>query len=99
MVKEGGIFSRFDAKTGALGTMARIGEPDEYFASPVAAGGRILTASKSGQLTVIDAGAAWEVVSTGTIDEEIWSTPAVDADRVYLRTQSAVIAYDTGPDG
>lgn len=93
MVKSGGIFTRFDAGTGDRTKMARVGAPDEYYASPIAVGDKILTASANGQLTVIQAGDEWEVIRTESLDEELWSTPAIADGQVFLRTQEALYAF------
>ena len=66
---------------------------DPYYASPVAAGGRIVTASQAGRVAVIEAGAEWEVVSVGEFDEEIWATPALGAGQVLVRTQKALYCF------
>ena len=95
LVKEGGILTSIDAATGEVVKQARIGEPDRYYASPVAAAGRIVTASHGGQLTVVQAGREWEVVSSEDLQEEVWSTPAIAGDQVFIRTQFALYCFKT----
>jgi outer membrane protein assembly factor BamB len=87
LLKEGGILTALDARTGEVGKQGRVGEPDQYFASPVAADGRILAASLSGQLAVIDASAEWEVLATQALEGKVWSTPALAHGRVYVRAE------------
>lgn len=100
MIREGGILARFDVRTGELGKMGRVGSPDAYYASPVAAGGKIVCASISGQLTIVRAGEEWEVLSSETLEgEEVWSTPAITGRQLFVRTQTAVYAFEAPTDG
>jgi hypothetical protein len=66
---------------------------DEYFASPVAAGGRILTTSRSCKLTWIEAGADWKVLRVNDLGEECFATPALGEDGVFVRTTSAIYRF------
>jgi len=93
VIKEGGLMTAFDGQTGAVGKQGRVADPDRYFASPVAAAGRIVTASVSGQLAVISAGSEWEVLSVNDLEEEIWSTPAIAGEQVFVRTGQAVYCF------
>ena len=95
MLKEGGILTAMNARTGEIAKQERVGSPDRYFASPVAAGGRLLLASLGGQLSVVDAKADWEVVSTTDLEEELWSTPALAGELVIVRTQKALYCFFT----
>jgi outer membrane protein assembly factor BamB len=66
---------------------------DTYFASPVAADGKLFTASHRGRLAVIDPGADWSVVSVCNLAETIWATPALAEGLVIVRTESALYAF------
>ena len=92
-VKEGGIFTAFDAETGEVVKSGRVGEPDAYYASPIAAGGKIITASQSGHLTVIRAGREWEQISSHHLGEEVWSTPAIAGKQVFVRSLEALYCF------
>ena len=78
--------------------MERIGEPDGYFASPVAADGKLFTASQSGQLVVLSASRDWEIQSTSSLGEELWATPAIVDGRVYVRSQKALYCFEIPAD-
>src|SRR5438552_18727814 len=57
LIKDGGMLSSFDAKTGKpYYLQERIGAEGSYYASPVAAAGRIYLASLTGKVTVVRAG-------------------------------------------
>ena len=97
MVKRGGIFTALEASTGKVLQRGRVGESDAYYASPVAAGKRILLSSQSGQLLILDADQGWEEISAGSVDEEVWSTPAVAGQHVVVRSQSALYCFGPNP--
>lgn len=95
VLEDGGLLTALDARTGEVGKQARVGEPDDYFASPVAAGDRLLTASLSGQLAVIACGAEWEVVSTAKVEGKVWATPALADGRLFVRAESQLSCFTT----
>lgn len=93
LVKSGGIFTALDAESGEVVKRERLGESDQYWASPVCADGKIVTASLGGQLCVLRAGAEWEVLSTTGVEGQVWSTPAIAGDRVLVRSQTALYCF------
>jgi outer membrane protein assembly factor BamB len=97
VLREGGILTTLDPKTGAVLKQARIdGALGSYFASPVAADGKIFTASQEGKVAVLNAGRQWTVASVNNFDEEIWSTPAMAGNQVIIRTQNALYCFKSG---
>jgi len=92
----GGILTAFDVETGEVVKQERVASPDEYFASPVAAGARLLLASKGGQLTVVEARPEFEVVSTTDLSEDVWSGPAIAGNQVFVRSQQALYCFSAG---
>ena len=96
-LRDGGILTAIDLAKGEVQKHERVGEPDDYFASPVAAGGRLLIASKSGQLSVVEAGADFAALSTTDLGEEIWSVPAIAGERVFVRSQAALYCFSLAP--
>ena len=93
VLKDGGLLTAIDPDSGEVVKQDRVGAPDRYFASPVGAGGRIVTASVDGQLAVIQGGAEWEVLSVADLEEEIWSTPAIADGQVFVRSQGALWCF------
>jgi len=98
IVKDGGMLSCFNARTGEpIFTQERI--PDaagSYYASPVAAAGRIYLASLQGKVTVIKAGGNKpEVLHQAAFGERIAATPALVGDKLYLRTATKLYAFGT----
>lgn len=94
LIKDGGMLSSFDAKTGnPYYLQERIGADGTYYASPVAADGRIYLASLKGRVTVAKTGGdKLEILSQADFGDRILATPALAADRIYLRTQKRLYA-------
>lgn len=93
VMKDGGILTAIDARTGKLGKQGRVGEPDDYYASPVAADGRILATSLSGQLSLLSGVDEWEVLSAAAVEGKVWSTPALAHGRVYVRAEKELFCF------
>jgi hypothetical protein len=93
-VRNGGILGALDLATGEELKTGRLSDAiDEYFASPVAASGRILTTSRSCKLTWIAPGADWEVLKVNDLGEECFATPALGEDGIFVRTTSAIYRF------
>jgi hypothetical protein len=93
-LKEGGIFTSINVKTGEIVKQARLsGAPGEYYASPVAANGRIYTISEEGKASVIRAGAEWEVIQVNDLGDGCKATPAMAEGRLYIRTYGALWCF------
>jgi outer membrane protein assembly factor BamB len=91
MINDGGILTTFDPLTGAVKKQARLrGAVDSYYASPVAGDGKVFIASRSGIVAVLKAGGEQEILSVNKMGEEIFATPAIVGNRIYLRTATAL---------
>lgn len=98
LMKEGGILTALDAATGRVLKQGRLkGALDSYYSSPVAADGKIFTASQDGHVSVIKAGPDWEVLAVNDMDDEVYATPAPVDRRLYLRTRSALYCFERPP--
>ncbi|MDO8540951.1 MAG: PQQ-binding-like beta-propeller repeat protein [Opitutaceae bacterium] len=95
LVKDGGLMSSLDAKTGeAFYAQERIGANGNYYASPVAADGRIYVASLPGKLTVVKAGGVKpEILHQVDFGTRILATPALVGENLYLRTATHLWAF------
>jgi len=96
MVKDGGMVTAYDAKTGnEIYVQKRIGAPAAYRASPVAANGVIYLISQEGTATVIRAGAnRLEVVAENPeLGERVSATPAIADDTLYVRGEKNLYAF------
>ncbi len=93
-----GIFTSLNPETGEVYRMARLpGALGSYWASPVAADGKIFLASEEGKIVVVRADANWNVAAVSNLDEDIFSTPAIVDQRIYLRTMSALYCFSKSP--
>ena len=96
MVKDGGIVTAYDTKTGKEIYQRRAIEAGSYYASPVAANGHIYFASLAdGAITVLKAGAtAPEVVAKNPpLGERMAATPAIADNTLYIRTADHLWAF------
>ena len=97
MVKDGGLVTAFDAKSGQpLYVQERVLPSGEYWASPVAANGYIYFVSlDDGAVTVLKAGTAKpEVVAQNPeLGERIAATPAIADNSLYIRTDGHLYAF------
>ena len=96
-VKTGGIFTAMLADSGELKKSARVqGAIDGYYASPIAADGKIFLFSEQGKAAVLKPGAEWELMRVNDFDEAIYATPAIAESRMYIRTSSTLYAIGGG---
>ncbi len=97
LMKEGGIVTSLNPATGEVLKMGRTPEAlEDYYASPVAADGKIFMVSASCKVTVLKAGAQWEVLATNDLDEECWATPAIAGNSLIIRTRGALYSFADG---
>ena len=94
-VKDGGMLSCFDAKSGEVKyEQERLDATGNYYASPVAADGRIFVASLNGRVTVVKAGGEKpEILHHADFKERIAATMAIVENNIYLRTQTKLYAF------
>jgi outer membrane protein assembly factor BamB len=94
LMKEGGILTSLDAATGKVLKQGRLpGALDYYYASPVAADGKLYVTSQDGHITVLKAGGDWQILARNDMDDECFATPALVDDGVYVRTRSALYCF------
>jgi outer membrane protein assembly factor BamB len=94
LVRDGGIFTALDAKTGEVLKQGRLRNAlGQYFASPIAAGGNIYVANSEGTMTVIKPGADWEVLSLNEFEEPLWATPAVHGSDMFIRAGNTLYCF------
>jgi len=93
-VNDGGIVTSLDPESGERLAQGRLaGAIDTYYASPVAADGKIWFVSEHGKVAVVEPGGRLEVVALSDLDELCYATPAISGGRLYLRTQEALYAF------
>jgi hypothetical protein len=88
-LSEKGIFSRFDAKTGALTYRERLDKEGAAFtSSPWAYDGKVFCLSEEGKTYVVKAALAFELLHTNPLEEMAQATPAIVGERLLLRTEN-----------
>ena len=94
MVNDGGILISFKPETGDVIKQGRLtGAIDKYFASPIAADGKVYMVSEAGHVTVLKATGEWEILKVNDLDDECFATPAILDNKIYIRTRSALYCF------
>jgi outer membrane protein assembly factor BamB len=91
VLTEGGILTRFDAKTGLESYKSRLasaGGSGAFTSSPWAYNGRIFCLDEEGTTYVVRAGEKFEVLRVNPLDEMALASPAIAGDRLLLRTET-----------
>ncbi len=89
-----GIITALDPGTGKVLKEGRNREAlGEYYASPVAADGKIYLSNVEGKITVLKAGSDWQVLATNNLEEEVHATPALSGGRIYIRTHGQLYCF------
>jgi outer membrane protein assembly factor BamB len=94
MVKDGGVVTSLDARTGAVLKQARLRDALEaYFASPVAADEKVFLVSAAGKVTVLKAQGEWEILAVNDLAEECYASPAIASGNLYIRTRNTLFCF------
>ncbi|MFQ5742730.1 MAG: PQQ-binding-like beta-propeller repeat protein [Acidobacteriota bacterium] len=94
MVNDGGIVTSLDPATGEVLAQGRLkGAVDSYYASPVAADGKIYFVSELGLVAVLAPGGSLDVIKVNDLDDLSYATPAIVDGRIYLRTRSTLYCF------
>ena len=94
LVQDGGRLTCYRAKTGEpLYEQERLEADGQYWASPIAADGKIYFASTRGNIAVIEASDTLNVLARNKLAERITATPAIADDKFYVRTASHLWAF------
>jgi outer membrane protein assembly factor BamB len=92
-IVNGGIVTCLDGATGKVLYRERINAPGPYFSAPVAAAGRIYTASSEGVVSVLASGDTLKILARNDIGEPIFATPAPVGDTLYIRSSRHLWAF------
>ncbi len=93
LVKHGGNVTCYDAKTGDKLYGDKLGPRAYYYASPVAADGKIYFCSLNGVVIVVEAGDKFKILARNKIGERINATAALVDGKIYLRTDKNMYAF------
>lgn len=92
-VKDGGILTSLNAKTGDVVKAKRLSATDNYYSSPVAGDDKLYLLNQLGELTVVSAAGEWQVLAEAEFGEETYATPAIVDGRIYLRTTGHLYCF------
>lgn len=82
-----GFFACYEAKTGReIYGKKRIGSGTNFSASPLVVDGRVFCFSEDGDVYVLKAGPAFEILAVNTVGEGMMATPAVSDGMMFVRT-------------
>ena len=94
MVNDGGIVTTLEPETGGIIAQGRLkGAVDNYYASPVAADGKIFMASELGKVAVLSPAGDLEVLAVNDLDDLVHATPAIADGRLYIRTRNTLYCF------
>jgi outer membrane protein assembly factor BamB len=96
MVKDGGIVTAYDTKSGKQVYQDRAANSGRYYASPIAANGHVyLTALDDGTVTVlrVDSDKMEVVATNSSLGERVAATPAIADHTIYIRTAGHIYAF------
>jgi len=97
LVKEGGISTVFDTKTGKpIRAAKRLSNNGGYFASPVGGDGKPYLAGDNGKIVVLRNNADFDELALNDLGETIIATPAISGGKLFVRTRTKVYCFVPG---
>ena len=93
MIKDGGVLTVLDAKTGQQLNSRRLRGTGKFFSSPVYGDEKIYAVSDLGKLNVITAEADWKQLGISDFGEDVYATPAIANGRIYVRTSQHLYCF------
>lgn len=97
VVKAGGLSSCFEIGAGkTLWQLNRIRNLGDYYASPVAADGKIFVAGRNGFIVVLEDAPALKVLGKNDLGAEVLATPSIADGRLFIRTREKLYCIAQG---
>lgn len=94
-MKSGGLASAYDTKSGSpIYQAERVDASGDYYASAVAADGRVYVISQRGTVVVLDAtGDKLNVLARNDLKAPVFASPAIVDGVIYIRTDKKLYAF------
>jgi len=93
LVSDNGTVTCLDPRSGDVKYEGgRIPVPAKFMGSPVAFGGFVAMTSEEGDTFMLKAGPTHQIVRTNSIDEAVYSSPAIANGRIYIRAERHLFA-------
>jgi outer membrane protein assembly factor BamB len=97
LVKNGGLLATVDPESGEILRQDRIpGAEGNFFASPVAADGKLFILGESGTLAVLEARRDWRVLALNDLAVNCYATPAIVDGVILVRSEHDLWAFQKG---
>jgi outer membrane protein assembly factor BamB len=94
LLKDGGLLTGMDPDSGEVLWRERVTETgSRYFASPVAADGKVFLVGEDGKVSVVKAGRTFSRLSLNDLGEECYATPAIGGKLLLIRTTQTLWAF------
>jgi len=87
-----GVLAAYDVRTGQRVYQERVEGGGSFSASPVAADGKLYLTSEDGDIFVVKAGPAYELLAKNAMGQVIMATPAISSGVIILRGLKDVFA-------
>jgi outer membrane protein assembly factor BamB len=95
VLADNGVLTVYDAASGARHYQQRLdAAPLGFSASPIGAGGHVYMASEDGDMFVVRAGTAFEIVARNDLDEPLMATPAVSERMLIVRGRTHLFGIE-----
>ena len=78
------------AKTGQVAWQKRLPAGGDYYASILAADGKIYTLSEEGKVCVLEAGSKFNLLSVNDVGERCMATPAISNGQIFIRSDETL---------
>lgn len=85
-LRDGGVMTCLDAKSGAVLWQERLPARGNYFASPVAGDGKVYAVNEEGEVSVVAAKPVYELIATNSMGERTLASPAISGGNIFIRT-------------
>lgn len=93
LVKNGGLLTCIDAKTGETAYRMRTKGTGTHYASPLIANGMLYTFAGNGRVSVVALGDTPQILAVNEMNDDVYATPAIVDGTIYVRTHSALHAF------
>ena len=91
---QGGLLTTLRPSSGERIQRGRLAQAiDNYYASPVAADGKVYFVSERGLVTVLPAGGSLKALAVNDLGETCYATPAIADGRLFVRTHQTLFCF------
>ena len=92
-VKNGGVLTCINLKTGERVSRVRTRGRGTHYASPIIADGKLFSVAGNGTITVMSLGAKPKILAVNDIGDDTYATPAIVDGILYVRTHKKLYAF------